>query len=303
MLVDRTHKKWMGATATVGVVAVGVYLFVYRRTPGGLTGGDLVGMAYGLAAAALMAFAGGLSLLRRVPSWWWLGARQTWLRGHIWLGLLSGVLILCHAGGRLGGPLEQALLAVLGLTLLTGIAGLGLQQFLPRLLLQRVPHEAPYEQIPHLCARMRQEADDLLAQVRADPRLEEPVRVTLRAFYDEAVRPFLASAFRRSSPLAGHVPAALLFDEVRRRPGMAALPAALFKKRPDGKWGPEEAGTEESPGRDPLAWLQTYCEERRQLREQERLHHWLHGWLFVHIPLALLLMVLGVAHIFGALYY
>src|SRR5262249_339310 len=83
MLIDRTHRRWMGATAVLAVGAVGVYLFAYRRTPGGLTGGDLVGMAYGLAAAALMAFAGALSLLRRVPSWWWLGARQTWLRGHI----------------------------------------------------------------------------------------------------------------------------------------------------------------------------------------------------------------------------
>ena len=73
-------------------------------------------MAYGLAGSALMAFAGGLSLLRRVPSWWWVGARQTWLRGHVWLGLLSGPLLLCHSAGRLGGPLELALMAVVGLS-------------------------------------------------------------------------------------------------------------------------------------------------------------------------------------------
>src|SRR5262249_37924975 len=152
------------------------------------------------------------------------------------------------------------------------------QQFLPRVLLRRVPHEAPYEQIPYVCRRMRQETDDLLEQVRGDTRLDDAVRVTLRMVYDETVRPFLASSFRRSSPLASPVPAALLFDEVRRRPGMAGLAAALFQKRPDGRWGPDQPRAEASDGRDPLAWLQTYCEERRQLGEQEGLHHWLHGW-------------------------
>jgi hypothetical protein len=297
LLIDRTHKEWACVTAALAALSVGLYLALYHTTPGGLTGGDLVGMAYGILGAALMAYAGALSLLRRVPSWWWLGARQTWLRGHIWLGLLSGALALCHSAGRLGGPLESALMAVLGLTLLTGAFGLLLQQFLPRLLTVRVPSEAPYEQLPYLCSRLRQEADDLLDLVKDDPRLDQPARATLRALYRETVRPFLLARFDRSSPLARPLSAELLFAQVLRRPEMNGVPAALYQKTPGGKW---ERGT---AGRDPVAWLQAYCEERRQFGVQERLHLWLHGWLFLHVPLALLLLVLGLAHVISVLYY
>ena len=39
--------------------------------------------------------------------------------------------------------------------------------------------------------------------------------------------------------------------------------------------------------------LEDICDEARQLVRQERLHHWLHGWLLVHIPLSLALILLG----------
>jgi len=49
--------------------------------------------------------------------------------------------------------------------------------------------------------------------------------------------------------------------------------------------------------------LEEICEEARQLVRQERLHRWMHGWLLVHIPLSLALMVLGVVHAVVALRY
>ena len=47
--------------------------------------------------------------------------------------------------------------------------------------------------------------------------------------------------------------------------------------------------------------LQDICDEARQLSRQERLHHWLHGWLLLHIPLSLALIVLGAIHAIMAL--
>ena len=42
--------------------------------------------------------------------------------------------------------------------------------------------------------------------------------------------------------------------------------------------------------------IQAWCEERRMLDLQTRLQHWLHGWLFVHVPFSFLLLFLTVWH-------
>ena len=148
MLLDRRHTTWGIATAAVGAAAAGLYLWLDRRTPGGLTGGSTAGLWYGVAGSALMVYAGLLAAHRRFARWTRLGFRQTWLRGHIWLGLLSVVVIACHAHLRLGGPLEAALWAVLAAVILSGVYGLALQQVLPRWLARRFPDEAPHGQVP-----------------------------------------------------------------------------------------------------------------------------------------------------------
>ncbi len=167
MLIDRRHTRWIGATLLVGTVALALYLYLRSVTPGGLTGGSLVGMWYGIIGSGLMVYAGLLSALRKIPSWWWLGSRKVWLKGHIWLGLLSALFLLCHSSFRWGGPLEIALWAAVIGTLATGVAGLALQQVLPRLLTARFPNEVPYEQIPHLCNVVRHKADEAMARALA----------------------------------------------------------------------------------------------------------------------------------------
>ena len=42
--------------------------------------------------------------------------------------------------------------------------------------------------------------------------------------------------------------------------------------------------------------LDDICRERRRIFEQQRVYHWLHGWLMIHIPLSVALLVLGIAH-------
>lgn len=289
MLIDSTHKRWIVVTAVLAAVALAVYLWLDRATPGGLTGGSTPGLWYGVIGSALMLYAGLLAGLRRVPSWWWIGSRKVWLRGHIWLGLLSVVFILCHSGFRWGGPLERALWVVFALTLVTGIYGLILQQFMPRLLTTRIPREAPYEQIPHICLELRRRADELADKVSAiemqgsqtnifGSQVGIGAKLQFQKFYEKHVRPFLAEGEAGSALLANPLEAEQAFARLRALPGLAMA-------------------------RQELTRLQSLCDERRDLPEQERLHHWLHGWLLVHIPLSVLLLVLGVAHAVAALYY
>ena len=49
--------------------------------------------------------------------------------------------------------------------------------------------------------------------------------------------------------------------------------------------------------------LENICEEERQLTLQRQMHMWLHGWLLLHIPLSLALILLGAVHAVMALRY
>ena len=49
--------------------------------------------------------------------------------------------------------------------------------------------------------------------------------------------------------------------------------------------------------------LQRMVEERHQMAHQVRLHHWLHGWLYVHVPLSVVLLFLVAVHAFVAIRY
>ena len=49
--------------------------------------------------------------------------------------------------------------------------------------------------------------------------------------------------------------------------------------------------------------IQTWCDERRMLDLQVRLHHWLHGWLFVHVPFSFLLVMVTIWHAAVTLFY
>jgi len=44
----------------------------------------------------------------------------------------------------------------------------------------------------------------------------------------------------------------------------------------------------------------TFATKRASFFCQERMHHWLHGWLLVHIPLSLALILLGAVHARGS---
>ena len=49
--------------------------------------------------------------------------------------------------------------------------------------------------------------------------------------------------------------------------------------------------------------IQAWCDQRRMLDLQTRLHHWLHAWLFVHVPFSFLLLTLTSWHAFVTLFY
>jgi hypothetical protein len=287
MALDRNDKRWLVGTAVAAAVAVAVYAALSASAPAGLTGGSGVGLWYGLLGTALVVVAAGLWLVRRLPVTWAVASRPTWLRAHVWLGLLSAVLLLCHSGLRWGGPLERLLWLVTAGVLLTGVAGLLLQRGIPRLLAARVPCEAAPGQVDHACRLLRRRGDALVDQAcgtfnplgsSSVSRSPDDPRRQLRGFYEAEVRPFLGRQVPRRAVLADPLRAAGLFGRLQ---GMTAL----------------------APVRPHLEQLAGLCEERRLLAAQAQLSLWLHAWLLLHVPLAVALLVFAAAHALFSLYY
>lgn len=267
MILDATHRRWLAVTAGLGAVAGAGYLLADRATPGGVTGGSAAGLTFGIAAAGAMAFEGLLAVKKKRPAWR-LGRASAWMRGHIWLGLLAVPLVLFHAGFRWGGTASTWLWILLFTVTASGIFGLALQQFLPRLMTARVEMETIYEQIPNVVAQLKEEAAARVGKANHD---------TLARFFHEEVEPFLASDGGTRHRLGDAVRAEAMFGQLRK-----LLPAELHETAAD---------------------LAHICEERRQLAVQERVHRWLHGWLLVHVPLSYALLLLVAAHAVMTLRY
>jgi hypothetical protein len=263
MRIDAKHRGWMIGTIAALIASAIFYAWYAGSTPGGPRGGTAIGLAFGIAGYALMLFAGLLGARKKVPVWR-IGRAQTWMRGHLWLGLLSLPLILFHSAFAFRGPLTGVLMALMIVVIASGIFGAAMQHYVPNLLTTQVPLETIYEEIPHIRQQLTEEADQLVeAAVQVDEEHEDKIR--FRELYATRVRPFLEA------------PAVGLVEPLR-----ALAPVAF---------------------RPVLDDLESICEEQRQLTRQRRLYHFLHAWLLVHVPLSIALLVLGGVHAVMALRY
>ena len=322
MLVDRKnlsrHAGWIAMCVGGALAATGWYLaesWGASRWPGG---SSRPGLVFGIVAALIIVFELLLWPRKRLRAWR-LGRAQTWLRAHIWLGVLSVPLVALHSGGDLGGQLSTSLVVLFSIVIASGLWGLALQQVLPKLMLDRVPAETIYAEIEHVSARNCYDAEDLVLAVcgpakDADyPQFQphtEPAEgrfLTVGAY--RAVGKtrgkvlqtrVQATAVGNSEPLRTAFYTLIgpyLLNGARKRASVLSDPlrsAQLFqevKARLDGSahWAVDE--------------LEDLCVQRRQFDLQTRLHHWLHGWLLVHAPLSVMLLAVLIVHIYVACKY
>jgi hypothetical protein len=297
MLINRDHRTWIAGTAVATAGLAAAYAVYVADRPVGASGGSWPGLAFGILGTACMVLAGLLSARKRVRTWR-LGHAQTWMRMHIWLGLLAVPCIWFHSGFALGGALTTAVMWLFYIVIGSGIVGLVLQQTVPATMTQRVPLETIHGQIDHVVAGLAADAYELVGSIagaivqasdehqrlaaeaalpagswKAVPRLKPadpplPGSEELKAFYLAEIRPYLRGARRAAPP------------ELRD----------IMLHAPQ-EWWPR------------LDRLRGVCEEARQLAVQQRLHRRLHAWLFVHAPLSLALFVLVAVHIVFALRY
>jgi len=304
VLIDETHRKWLVVSVLIVAVATSLYIPYALFWPNGASGGSWPGLTYGIIGSAMMLFAGALSIRKK---WrvWRIGRAQAWMRGHLWLGTISLIIILFHAGFKFGGALTTTLMWLFIVVVVSGLAGAAFQHYIPRLMTTQIPMETIFEQIDDIRAKLRAEADGLVDAICAPIEGRTPARVEgpaapslsatvvaapvaapvlevdeagamrLREFYTNEVVPFLASPEYIGSALAETKRSEAVFRQMR-----TLLPAVFHGAIED---------------------LENICEEERQLTRQVQLHRWLHIWLLIHLPISFALLLLGTVHAFMAL--
>jgi hypothetical protein len=294
--IDHTHRRWAITTAILFGASLAIYVPYSVESAHGPSGGSGIGLAFGVFGYGLMIFATLLSLRKRFTTWR-IGRAQTWMRGHLWLGLLSYPIILFHAGFSLGGSLTTVLMILITLVVASGIFGAVLQHYIPQVITERVAMETIYDQISRVRSQLVDEADKL--RLAFSPTLEgllspamsnerriaaltlklvnSQTRSHLTEVYSDQIRPYLASRNARGSALRSERDSKFLFDQMR-----TVSPQMLHEIFND---------------------LENICQEKRDLDKQSRYHRLLHGWLLGHVPLAVALMVLGLIHAVIALRY
>jgi hypothetical protein len=296
LIFDRKTIPWFLLFAALLVASILLYIPYRMASAKGPHGGSWIGLAYGTAGTLMILIAMFLRArkskrLRTAR----IGRAYQWMQAHAWLGLLSYPVILFHAGFHWGGPLTQVLMWTFTVVIVSGVVGLLLQQFIPTKMMRDVPRETIYEQLRHVLTQLRREASDLVAAAVARqeqeafvleavpagaPRETLPPESTegerlLHAFYTDDVAPFLEDRYPRRNRLAAPDSTATAFRLLRSQ-----LPPGLHETLDD---------------------LRAIVDERRELERQRRLHLWLHGWLFIHVPLSYAMLIFTAWHIFGAL--
>jgi hypothetical protein len=304
VLIDHTHRKWFIGSIAALAISAAVYIPYALDAIRGPRGGSAVGLTYGITGFLFMLFAGLLGLRKKFPVWR-IGRAQSWMRAHLWLGLISFPLILLHAGFQFGGSLTRVLMWMFLVVWISGILGAALQHFMPRLQTAQLLMETIYEQIDRVRSQLATEAGQLVEETcsalegevsRASERqramsasagtqggltvasglqANHQASAQMREFLEQQMRPYLARAGTHGATLSDGTQAQRLFQQLR-----VLLPPELHSNLDD---------------------LENICEEKRQLDKQSRLHRLLHGWLLVHIPLSYAVLLLGAVHAVVAL--
>ena len=296
---NRSHVPWIIFVVLATMAAFWIYLGNFQpellpatfRVPSSLLqnrsdhrsiGGTPFGLVLGTISLGIFVFAALLGVRKKLP-FLPVGNVQRWLRGHIWLTLLTIPLILLHSGFRLGSPMTTTLMVLYAVVMVSGIYGLILQHKLPTMMKVSLPAEIVFEQIPNVRAQLCAAAENLKRSLKQQATSESAVvavdvsqEEVLAGFIEQRLIPYLR-ARRGEKYRLGQAREA---DEIFR----------YLKLRVDEMYRPR------------VDDMRRWCDERRLTDTQLRMQHWLHGWLFVHVPLSFLLLLMTVWHAFVTLF-
>ncbi len=262
---------WSFVIVTTGFLV----LYLLNLILSEINAGNWWGITYGTTATLLMVGAALLGVRRRTMKMAAkrnLGKSRAWLQFHLYAGMLSLLLVFMHSGFHIPSGSMNWWLWFLSLWVtVSGLFGVLLQKVIPRVLGSGLTIEVMYERIPELVTQIREAADKLI-ETCTDP---------VRDFYRKNVSAFLATPESRLMyyiDITGGIQARMRqFDYLRR-----------------------VLSVEE---KEKLDRLESLYRTKLEIDAHFTLQKTLRWWLYTHVPVSLVLLVLIALHLYAVLYY
>ena len=266
-------RLWFWAFVISCIVCFAIYLInasFWQVQPG-----SNWGIGYGIAAAILVLGAAAYGIRRRRMKWvskLGLGRSHTWVQFHVYGGTLFLLLVFMHTGFRYPTGTLTIWLWYLSIWItLSGILGVILQKWIPRALTSGLKYEIHYERIPELIHEIRQRAEKLI----------ESCDESIREFYQNS----LAAAF--VGPETRWIYYMDITGGIRTQTKHFSYLRKLL---------PAEQ-------RDKLDRLEQIYKTKLEIDAHYTLQKALRWWLYLHIPVSIVLIVLVGLHLYSVFYY
>jgi hypothetical protein len=259
------------ATAFIVATALCLLLYALNVLLSEINPGNWWGLAYGVLSSLLMLGTGLYGARRRMLTRN-LGNSHVWVQFHIYGGMLAALLMLMHTGFQLPHGVFNWLLWLLSMWVTaSGLLGVALQRWIPTMLSSGLSVEAIYERIPELVAQLRERVEKMVESC-SDP---------IKDFYRTNVEAVLAAPELRLIyyiDVTGGIQTRVKQFEFLRR----VLSA-------------EEKET--------LDQIQDAFKTKLELDAHYSLQCSLRWWLYTHIPLSLVLLLMIALHVWAVWYY
>jgi len=263
---------WLGTIAGVALL-VSYYYYARDTVPSGSTLGGLIYGWLGFLAILVLMFLG-------IRKRWYasrLGTVQGWTSAHVYLGLLTLLIIPMHAGFRFGWDVHTLAFALLVIVVLSGIFGI--------LIYLTVPQKLTAYESSMLPDKAEAEINRVLGEMK---QLVGEKSAMLQRLYEEEIR-----HYQEIRPQGWR----LLF----RRLDPAAILSA--KTRDLNSIVPRIPETEQESFSQFCSLVLRKTELESLLASQMRIKNALEAWLYVHVPISFAMVVAVAIHLLVVLYY
>jgi hypothetical protein len=265
--------EWFTAFS-VAVLICGL-VYILNLLVGEIHPGNIWGLTYGTLASLIMAAAALLGVRRRVmnlAAQKKLGKAISWVNFHLYAGTLSLLLVLMHSGFHVPtGTLNWWLWLLSIWVTVSGLAGVLIQKAVPRVLASALSIEVLYDRIPELVEEIRKSSEQLV----------ETCVGPIQDFYRKNISSELVSARTQAIfyvDITGGIQSQMRdFDYLRK--------------------------TLSAEQKEKLNRLETLYRTKLEIDAHYTLQKALRLWLYTHVPVSLVLLVLMLLHIYISLYY